>query len=58
MKCERRTNKTPCGRPATAFVMGQNVCAAHDTHGDTNCTHSLAPTGRCAHCGAHTERTP
>lgn len=44
-----------CERPATAFAMGRHYCAGHDPKGSTACTHSLAPSGRCAYCGARTE---
>ena len=55
--CERRLTPEKddrCGRPVVAFALGQNLCAVHDPAGDPNCTHSLAPSGRCAFCGART----
>jgi hypothetical protein len=53
-KCERVVGERRCGAPAVAFVMGQTVCVVHDTTGSPACTHSLAPSGRCAYCGAVT----
>lgn len=56
MKCDRVTGKKKCTREAVAFTLGQNVCREHEHTGDEHCTHSLAPSGRCAFCGAHTNR--
>ena len=52
-KCEKNlTSKQRCCRPAVAFVMGQHRCVIHDPKGLDNCSHSLAPSGRCSYCGA------
>ena len=51
--CEKAiTPKKLCGNPATLFVMGRHRCAAHIPRGAKNCSHSLAPSGRCSYCGA------
>lgn len=54
MRCERKINDRPCPNPAAVFVMGQHACLPHDPKGDASCSHSLAPSGRCAYCGAVT----
>ena len=43
-----------CRRPASAFAQGRHVCPEHDPPGSVTCSHSLAPSGRCAYCGART----
>lgn len=57
-RCERQTDGNRCKRPAVAFAQGQHVCAEHDPPGHPTCSHSLAPAGRCAYCGATTEARP
>jgi hypothetical protein len=57
-RCERDRSGKKCGRRTVAFVMGQNVCAEHDPTGSEWCSHSLAPSGRCAHCGSPTDPEP
>ena len=51
MRCERVVGATRCKNAAVAFVMGQHLCRDHDPDGDPHCSHSLAPSGRCAYCG-------
>lgn len=53
--CEHNIDGKTCGGPISVFVMGQNRCAVHDPKGDPSCSHSLAPSGRCAFCGARAE---
>ena len=54
-QCARGVGRNECKNPAAEFVMGQHVCATHAAQaGDPNCTHSLAPSGRCSYCGALT----
>lgn len=56
-QCEARPSGKQCKAWATAFVMGRHLCSAHDTAGAANCSHSLAPSGRCSYCGAHSKET-
>lgn len=56
MKCDKRIGKKACGMPADVFVLGQWRCQLHVPTGETNCSHSLAPSGRCAVCGAPTPK--
>lgn len=59
MKCARTISddglrpKT-CKNDAVAYVCGQWVCARHEPKVTGNCSHSLAPSGRCSYCGAKT----
>lgn len=52
--CEWSDEKKPCTAVAVVFVMGKHRCAKHTPAGSPHCTHSLAPSGRCAYCGAPT----
>ena len=51
---QRCENAEKCRRPATRFAQGHHTCAEHDPPGSPTCSHSLAPSGRCAYCGAVT----
>lgn len=53
-RCELSAGDDRCNRPAVRFVMGKHVCAAHNPTGAPSCSHSLAPSGSCAYCGAVT----
>lgn len=55
---QRCENAKKCQRPATRFAQGHHTCADHDPPGSPTCPHSPAPSGRCAYCGAVTERPP
>ena len=41
-----------CPSLAVTFAMGRHWCAKHRPTGSTSCSHSLAPSGSCAFCGA------
>jgi len=47
-------SKARCTQEATVYAMGVSYCAGHAPKGEPNCSHSLAPSGRCAWCGAPT----
>jgi hypothetical protein len=52
VKCEKYVKgKKRCDAPASAFVMGVHLCAVHLPPPQPKCSHSLAPSGRCAFCG-------
>jgi hypothetical protein len=53
-RCERAVDGKRCNHRAVAFAMGQHVCPAHLPVIDSACSHSLAPSGRCAYCGGST----
>jgi hypothetical protein len=44
-----------CKRPGTVFASGVWRCTQHAPTWHPSCTHSLAPSSRCAYCGAVTD---
>lgn len=44
-------SKKRCPNPGVVFVMGDWRCRSHLPPEQPKCSHSLAPSGRCAFCG-------